>query len=278
MAVEDEGAGTGVVEGAQTGADDGSQAGGEQAEGAAEGSGASDEDRLAESLAAELGWSPKDKWRGPETDWRDARSFLKTTVEVNKARGREIKQLNERVERIARTSASMADRAAAQERERLIGLHERAVDEKDADTALRVSQAITQLDASTAPAPDSAVSDFKERNASWIDIDPLATAVAFNVCEVWARKGADASKQLEEAEKIVRQRFPEHFGEPEPKPKPAKQPGGEVPGSRAADSPRRGPKGYNDLPAEAKTAALDFEKRGRATKEEYAKEYWKENA
>lgn len=240
-----------------------------------QGSEASDEDRIAESLASELGWSPKDKWRGAEEDWKPARDFLKTTVEVNKARGREIKSLNERVERIARTSTAMAERAAAEERAKWQERHQQAVEENDPKAALEASQHIQRL---SAPQVEAPVQDFASRNASWFNVDPLATQMAMNVAQIHANKGADAATQVEEAEKAIRKRFPEYFEDEKPAQQPAKKPGASVPDSRSAAPAKSRTKGFADLPPEAKDAALDFEKRGRAKKEDYAKVYWQENA
>lgn len=280
---EEEGAATGVDgEGDGLTPDDGGTAlpdegGGEPDNDDPDGSGASDEDRVAESLAAELGWSPKDKWRGDEKDWKPARTFLKTTIEVNKARGREIKSLNERVERIARTSAMMAEKAAAEARSEVEARFAKAVEEGDTEAALRASQQLQSLSKPVNDAP-SVVTEFVERNKDWYKVDPIATQMAIGICQLHADRGADEATQLAEAEKVIRKRFPEYFEAEQPKPQ-AKQPGAEVPGSRAAPTAKKGPKGFNDLPPEAKTAAKDFLKRGRiASLEEFAKIYFEEDA
>lgn len=278
MADEELDAETGIEAGAgdEEIIDPGSGEEGSEAQDDNQGSEASDEDRLAESLASELGWSPREKWRGSEEDWKPARDFLKTTVEVNKARGREIKSLHERVDRIARTSTAMAERAAAEARAEAEARFRQAVDEGDTQAAFKASQDLVQIN-SQQPAADTrepVVIDFMERNQHWLGVDPIATAMVEQIGEVCARQGKNAAQQVEEAEKIIRQRFPEYF-EAERKPK---APHVETSGSRSAQPVRRGPKGYADLPAEAKRAALDFEKRRGTSREEYAKVYWQENA
>lgn len=235
---------------------------------------ATDDDISPEALAAELGWSPKDKWRGDPDEWKPAASFLKTTVEINKSRGREIKSLNERLDRIARTTAQITDQALERQRGELETKYREAVDENDYDAARKIGQKIDALKPDNTPDPE--VRDFVSRNGEWYNVDPDATAIAFNVAQRHADQGKSAAEQLEAAEAAVRKRFPEYFKDAAPR---AKQPASvELSGSRAAGHTKRGPKGFNDLPPEAKTAALDFEKRGRTTKDEYAKLYWQENA
>lgn len=235
------------------------------------GSDASDD--LAESLASELGWAPKDKWRGDESEWKDARSFLRNTVEVNKSTRRELRATREAAERAARAAAQITERALEEQRQKLLQQRDEAFDAFDKEAVNRIDQQIQKLPQSQ-PMEDPAIAEFKSRNAEWFQIDPDATAIAMNAAQRQADAGKSPAEQAQAAEAAVKRRFPEYFEEA----KPAKQPAMvNTTGSRSA-SPAKGPKGFNELPAEAKRAALDFEKRGRATKEEYATLYWQENA
>lgn len=63
--------------------------------------------------ASEMGWSPKDKWRGKEEDWVDARTFLergKKVLPIVTAQNRELRQnlreLNQRMTPLERELAA----------------------------------------------------------------------------------------------------------------------------------------------------------------------------
>ena len=237
-----------------------------------QGSDASDE--LAESLASELGWAPKDKWRGADEDWSDARTFLSNTVKINKDLRRDLKATREASERAARAAAQITERAVEQERQRLTREREDALTNFDTDAFNRADEQLQKLP-QTAPIKSFEVEEFEQRNASWYNVDPDASAIAYNAAQRYANMGKGVAEQLAAAEAAVRKRFPEYFAEPKPK---AKEPAAVELSNTRSSQPRKGPKGFNELPADAKAAALNFEKRGRATKEEYAQLYWQENA
>lgn len=238
---------------------------------------ASDEDRVAESLAAELGWAPKEKWRGDEKEFVDAKTFLRNTVDISKANRRELKATREAAERAARAAGAITDQAVARERDRLLRERQDAFDSADVEGFNRADNGLRQLPQQQMPDLPRETREFQQRNAEWYGVDPEATQIAINACQRLANQGvADPETQLAEAEKIVRKRFPEYFEAA----KPTKQPGTvEVSGSRATGPSRRGGKSFNDLPGDAKKAAQDFLKRGRiGSLDEYAKFYFEENA
>jgi hypothetical protein len=127
------------------------------------------------------------------------------------------------------------------------------------------------------PSDDPDVAEFAERNADWFKVDPEATALAMGVADNLAKQGKSAAEQVAAAEKAVKKRFPELFDEP-----PPRQQGKGPAAVHTADTrsaPRRpGPKGFAELPADAKQAALRMESKGRCSRDEYAKFYWQENA
>lgn len=226
-----------------------------------------------ESLASELGWSPKDQWRGDPDDWKPAGDFLKDTVSINKATRRSLKNIEDRMARMTRASETMIERARADERRKVEAELAEAVDEGDHARVRQVSAQLAQLDAPIETAP---VQEFATRNASWWQIDPLATQMAINVSGIAAQQGKSAEEQVKAAEDAVRKRFPEYFDEPKAKTKgPAEV--AEQQGRTARSNGGNRARGFSDLPAEAKAVALKLEKQG-VPKEDYAKEYWKENA
>lgn len=229
------------------------------------------DDLTPESLASELGWAPKDNWRGNEEDWKDAKSFLRDTVEINKTTRRELKATREAADRAARAAAAITEQALERQRIELLQRRQEAFDAGDAQTFSTVEQRLATLPQPEIPARSAETQDFIRRNSTWYGIDPIATQIAYNVCEQY--KTRPYAEQLQEAEKVIRQRFPEYA------PRTNKGPAAlEAGATRATATVRKGPKGFNDLPPDARRAALDYEKRGRATREEYAKIYFEEQA
>ena len=225
-----------------------------------------------EDLARELGWSPKEEWRGDETQWKPADKFLKDTVQINRNQRRELKGMEDRIDRLTRSIGTIVDKTREEERAKLLSQHQEAVDMGDHDAALRVSQKIIGLESQPV---ETGASEFAARNAKWFQKDDVATAVAIDAAEKLARIGASAEAQFAYAERIVRQQFPEHFEEPKTTKPPAQV---AEPVGRMAATPRTNrTKGYADLPPEAKKAADEFAKKG-ISKEVYAQSYWAEEA
>lgn len=227
-----------------------------------------------ETLAREMGWSPESEWRGPKDAWKDAKTFLKTTVDINRNLSKDVRDLRDTVDRMARTSASLADKAAKEAREQAIEEFNSAVASGDAEAALEASR---KLDEVRSPQRDDAVSDFVTRNAAWYSRDEEATAYAQSVAQIWANKGHDASRQVQEAEAAVRKRFPELFDEPGERQQTQRRSPPVVQGGQRTTGAAPRKKGIADLPPDARRAAEDYARRGRCTVEEYAQVYFAEN-
>lgn len=220
-----------------------------------------------EDLASDMGWSPKDKWRGAPDDWKPAHEFVRTTANINRGLRDTLKGVQTQVANMARTSAVMTERAVAAERERLQAERKEAFEVGDSAAYEQASEKLATLP--TAPqnlAPE--VTDFIERNASWWQKDQDATAWAIARSAELERTGIGAARQVSIVEREAKTIFPELF-ESEPKPKAAPL---NRPGNRGA-APQA--KGFASLPADAKAVALDYEKRG-FSKEDYAKIYFEE--
>lgn len=228
-----------------------------------------------EDLAQDMGWSPKDKWRGDPAQWKDAASFVKSTVEINKRISSELRETKDAVQRISRTSAAIAEREIAKREAELRERFETSVKAGDVAAASRASAELQQV-RTEAPQTD-ALAEFQARNA-WYGDDPEASDLAYKTAEMLARQGKDIPTQLKKAEEVVRKKFPALFGAEEERPNGKAPPSVAQPNTRTA-TPRPKVKGVADLPADAKKAGEDFVKRGRvATLQEYSDIYWQENA
>jgi hypothetical protein len=233
-----------------------------------------------EELASEMGWMPKEKFRGEEAEWKPAHEFIRTGKDIQRSTARELKELRGTVDTIAKTSASILQQRLAEERAELAAKYEKAVDSGDHDAAFKTATEIIRIDERaqhpqrSAPAPEAI--EWGQRNQRLMS-DALAAQRAVELCEPYARAGKTAAEQLAAAEPILRREFPHLFdAAAETKPPP----GVSQPGSRMNGTTRK-TETYADLPKEAKTVADDMVERGlikadtpQAAKEMYARNYF----
>lgn len=224
-----------------------------------------------ETLASEMGWRPKDDWKGDPDKWKPAHDFMRATVDVNHKLTNRLKGVEDQLGRMARTSATMTERAVAAERDRLTRERDEAFDSGDREAFVRADRELAKVETVAAPVIPDETRAFVERNAGWFEKDQEATAWAVNRTNELAAQGLSPARQLSIVEREAKTLFPEHFTPAKPA---AKVTPLNAPGNRAAVAAR---KGYAALPADAKKAADDYAKKG-IDREEYAKIWWDENA
>lgn len=221
-----------------------------------------------EALAAKMGWSPKDQWRGDPDKWRPADDFIVTTVDVNRGLVSKLDNVERQLETMSRTSAKLTERAVQQERERLLKERQEAFEVSDSEAFNSANQKLNELEQQVpqndGPTPEGRA--FMERNAGWFGKDQEATGWFYNRCNELMKQGIGPARQIQIAEREGKQMFPELFGEPAEQPKPKAAPLNK-PGARGASTVK---KGFATLPAHAQKAALEFEKAGKCTRDEYA--------
>ena len=224
-----------------------------------------------EGLASEMGWRPKDDWKGDPEKWKPAHDFMRATVDVNHKLSNRLKGVEDQLARVARTSATITEREVAKERDRLLKEQNEAFDAGDLETFRRAEKELAKVDAVVHPTVPDETHAFIERNASWFQKDQEATAWAINRTNELAATGLGHARQLAIVEREAKAMFPEFFEAEKPKPKPAPL---NTPGNRAAVS---GKKGFSSLPADAQKAAIDFERTRGIKREDYAKIWYEEN-
>lgn len=241
--------------------------------------GSSSEPSPVESLARELGWKPEAEWRGPKDNWTPADEFIRSKVSKGDRLYDEVKGLKDTVQRIGRTSATIAERAIQEHRRELEERFNQAVQDGDTEAAMRASDELRRAKEPVQQADDP-IAAFVSRN-SWWGAHERATDLAKAKAAEVAKRGGSVEDELAAAETAVRRAFPELFeadADAEPKPRTERRQAPPVQGGqRTAQSAPRA-KGFNDLPPDAKRAAQDFARRGRCTLEEYAATYYEENA
>lgn len=225
-----------------------------------------------EALAREMGWAPKDQFRGDETEWKPAADFIKAGRDINRSISRELRGLKEQFGRVTSvTDQIIADKIA--ERDAYWqGKHAQAVEDGDHKAAATAVQEIVKLKAEAPKAPDPGMppetEGFIERHKAWFGKDPLATTRAKQIAADLAKEGYDTAAQLAQVERAIKKEFPEHF------PPPGKQPPGvQTAGSRNAGQ-GSSKKGFADLPPEARAIAQDMLARHGVPVEKYAERYF----
>lgn len=227
-----------------------------------------------EELAQEMGWTPKDKFKGDPERWKDAKTFVRTTVDVNKSLSKDVRELRDTTERLLKTQSKLVDREVEKRVKEATQRFNQAVADGDGEEAFRASEEIRQARAPVEAEEPPAATWIKEN--PWYNTHREAKALAFGICADLADQGKTQREQLQEARKAVEKAFPELFQDktkPEPKPAPHVQ-GGQR-STQAA--PRK--KGWNDLPPAVRASAeRHFINKGKCSQADYAETYWQENS
>lgn len=217
-------------------------------------------------VAGEMGWSPKEKWKGDPDDWRDADEFLRRTPQM-------VKSLKKQMETANRIASDRIDKIREKAMEEAEARLAAAVETGDMEAA---SAAVAERDRAAQKVP-AEVTSFAARN-DWFNTNTKATQLAIATAGEIANTGGTVAAQLEAAEKEVRKRFPELFEE-EPAEKPGKAPPAVHAGAQRSTAPVAREKGWNDLPRAIQSAATPkFLKSMDLSQAEYAQSWFKENA
>lgn len=217
------------------------------------------------NLASELGWVPKDQFRGDPEKWRPADEFIRAGRDIQQSATRELRSLREQMDRVGGVTTQLLQDKVAERDAYWQSQLDQAVEE--GDTA-RVNQLVK---ARPAPVTDNAAPPAETQawiaKNEWFNKDPLAQARAIEVTN--QLKHLPIPEQLAQAERAIRREFPEHFGAP------AKQPPGVQTGQSRTAAPSNRVKGFADMPAESQAIAKDMMRRNPAlTLEAFAKSYW----
>lgn len=233
-----------------------------------------------EALAQELGWTPKDKFKGPEDQWKPADEFIRAGRDIQRSYASDIKRLSSQLDVMSRTTADILKDRLEEQKAELIEAYNQKVEEGDAAGAFKIGQRLTEIDtrAATAPSADIPTSEgqeFAQRHAKWFNVDAAATARARQICNDLAAQGVrDPAAQLRAAERTIRLEYPEHFegqqnGQARQRPATVNNPGGR------GSPPSNRAKGFSDMPKAAQDVAKGMVERGVIPNTEaYVKRYW----
>lgn len=225
-----------------------------------------------EDVAASIGWTPKDKFTGPEEKWKPADQFIIDGRKAERNMKRSLDEMRATLDTVQKTSASIMQDKLQEQADTLAAKYESAVeagDTKGAAEALRKHDQI-MAKATESPtqrhAPSPETDEWAAKN-SRVFKDERATARAIELCNPLAKANYSAADQLATIEPVLRREFPHLFDD-----KPA--PGVEGPRSRASAPQKRG-KTVADMPKEAQEIAKDMADRGLIkSPEDYARNYF----
>jgi hypothetical protein len=194
--------------------------------------------------------------------------------------------VREQLDVIGRTNASIVEQQVEERTKKAMDRLNQAVEDGDTKAALAASKEIHDLagkvngNAPAGQAPSRESLTWAQKNESWFQKDPSATATAFEECNRLAQLGYSHADQLDAAEKRVRREHP-HLFKTDGKPPPSVH----SPTSRTPPPANR-QKGFSDMPKAAQDVANDMAVRGvikgadgnpakpEDAKALYAKKYW----
>lgn len=240
-----------------------------------------------EDTAREMGWRPKEEFKGDEGKWVDAETFVKRGEEIlpivkaNAKRDREA--LEKAQAEIADMKKSFAEfkqyhsqterRAMEKARKELERELAEAVEAKDFASVRSITQDIADLskdvrtddngDPYKAPDQVKALNAWKSENP-WFESDEAMTAAAIAIANRLESSGVRGDEQRAEVAKRIRAEFPHKF-ENERRKQPAAVEG--------ATPQRKAGKSRSDLPPEARAQMDRWVKQGLLTEAQFLKDY-----
>lgn len=257
-----------------------------------------------ESEARAQGWVAQEEFRGSESDWVDAETFVRRGKEImpilRKNNEKLLKELGE-----AKKVAEEAREAAKEFREYQKQQFERktkdleaqleqlkqakrdAITQGDGDRAIAIDDAMDELKEQRQEAKqdlkaaeekakevpqvtaDPILNDWMDRN-EWFGKDTKLTGMANGLGVELRREnpGLSGKAFLDKLDEELAAMLPEKFGK-----KRVPNPMEGSPNGTARPSASAGKKSYTNLPAEARAACDKFVKQGLMTKEQYVAEY-----
>jgi len=259
-----------------------------------------------EAEAREQGWVPKEEFRGPEDQWRDAGEFLERGKQINPILRKHNEELKARAERTEQKLTELTEQISEQRKtfEQFMSHRDKVLEAeysrklKDLKRKMRAAveegnveefdnlQEELEVVESTKPAPPSKEEPKDEGNSSpppdpvmekwiadnsWYATDPSmrAAADAYGAGLRVTNPGLVGEAFLNAVTEQMKKIYPDKFGNP------MRKVGSGVEETTPGPSPTGGSgETYEDLPAEAKAICDRFVKEELMTRDQYVKEYF----
>lgn len=241
-----------------------------------------------EERARQLGWVPKEQYKGPPEKWRSAEEFidygekthpiLKERLNMTMSRVEkleaELREKDEDIKKFSEFHRSVESRAYAKALETLKAQRKEAVDRGDGEAFQQAEEAIANLEKPREPEKPKVNREFQEwlSENSWYAEDKkkqrVADGIALELINEMKKNGQQGPPPKEfyrQVEQLTRKEYPELFETKRAMPSVEGASGGSRPSSKKQS--------YENLPADAKKACDRFVKQGLLTKEQYVKDY-----
>ena len=254
--------------------------------------------------ARQYGWSDKDEFHGPPDQWKPAKDFLAVGEKNNAILNKRIRDLEARLAETqksadeARSYFTNLEKAVEQRtRENLKAEMAKAISNGDGEAFARLQTEMDQLQAKPPEPPkepekpdpqafrkDPVFQQWQQRN-DWFDKDMFLSQQAIIAAQAMINTERQRGNMptldevLQYAEQTVKEYFPHKFATRQGNGRQFPTVEGSGYGGRRA--PRQ--KGFNELPPDAKEAALSLQRqgiigmKGQEGLENYAKNYFKLN-
>jgi hypothetical protein len=238
-----------------------------------------------ETEAREMGWIPKEKYKGDPVHWRSAEEYVKRGREMlpivraeNKKLGSEIAELKKTLKDFGEFHSRTEKRAYEAALKDLEARQSAAVEAADVEEVRAITDEIVDLKKDAKPAKDAQSADFKAAFDDWhadnawfrtAESDTGDKAMTAVAVQVYSEQSASMSEpdKLKAVAKAVREEFPHKFENPRRREAAAVEGG--------VTARKGGGKGFSDLPPEAKAECDAFVKNIKGfTREKYAKSYF----
>ncbi len=211
-----------------------------------------------DTLASEMGWAPKDQFKGNPEDWKPAADFIKAGRDIQKTLSRELKDVRSTVETMSRTQGALLQQQIEERDAYWLGKRREAIQEGD-EAAVEHADRQREHLARQVPSPhteDPAGRTFVERHSAWWGKDTEATRYAVGRADYYAQQGVSGDRQIRAVEQDMKGIFPDLFPAAA-KPPPAVS----APASRSA-TPANRAKSFHDLTPAEQRVARDMADRG----------------
>lgn len=241
-------------------------------------------EQTVETIAAEMGWSPKDQWRGDESEWKDAVTFLREGGKIQKHKSDEVRQLKKsiadlenKLDRAVGSTAASIKKALDIQKSELEKEKKKAFENQDFEGFQNADRKQKELekqssevedhkpDASRQKAFDDGFSLFREKH-DWYDSNRTMRAYALQAAKsvMDADPNISPDEYYAEIETLVKRQFPEKFERQKP-----------APGALGDTAPRRSTqkKDFDSMP-EAARRIWQENFSDITSRESYAKAYW----
>lgn len=241
-----------------------------------------------EDRAKDMGWRPKEEFKGDDSRWVDAETFVKKGEEVlpiikanakkteaeRDALKADLASLKKDVAEFRQYHSQTEKRAYERAIRDLEERQAEAVEANDLKTVRSITKEIASLsrdvqtdDAGTpyqTPDHAKALNQWKGENP-WFGSDRVMTAAANAVADELEQSGVTGADQLAEVAKRMRAEFPQKFENANRR----------APAAVEGSTPtRKAGKTWSDLPPEARATADRWVKQGLVTKETYLRDYF----